>query len=778
MVRMTAETFDALDQSEKPRMQIQFGPDKQSIIIDGASYPFQLSTDSIPHEIYLRTLQSNKPNAPLKLFANVGAKIAVQRDIRQVQEQIRGKARAAEEQRSERQVVVLEGPPPPTKVSGIKKRKEPATVRKMPATNAHRNLSAASSSLPTRVPSPRPSPPPPPPPNPALRSRIINILGHVPNPTSAIVGEYLGIGTGADRTVRQEVTAHLQHVATFAKSANNKVGSWTLFPELRSEVSKEPPTKGAPAEPKRRVASSADAKLKRPSGAPRASDHISARDERAQSLRVDTLKAQERDTDDASSPGTPNSSKAPPTRRPGSGYKAPKTGSSGDITSEGSVPPQRRPAHPDPRDVKREAGSPSLPPASRSLNMHERTPSVNSITPSSSRQSNRAKEVPVASTSRSTVSSKYDRPESPPALAASSSGTKRKKAPPPDYDDYSDRDGPSNLSFSKKRRVAEGSGTTTTTVTKVVREKERERERVREEPKERDLSLPKKPVMYADASPRAAKVNREASPPSRQLHASPARRTRSPLPDRERERERGRDKERGDRDKDRREDGDRDRPDKTRERGRERERERERDRDREDRTLSSSTSSQQRHPRTENGGGGSSQRSNGSAKPRRKSPTYTSSEDDEREPSSHDVAWTKPELGPASTPTPRMDVDVPPTPIPVPVSSPVRQKTLPKDLDQLQRMYMKKYPFYIQLYYQAKSARAALEEALEYDTPDSDLDADGDADMVLNLEQSVDLKRRLENAREELDKITALYSSLTGGEDIGKAVDIKLEVEV
>ncbi|TCD62028.1 hypothetical protein EIP91_007546 [Steccherinum ochraceum] len=789
LVRMTAETFEELEKQDKPHMQIQFGKDNGSVIINGVSYPFQLSAESSAHEIYLRTAQPNKPNAPLRLFANVSAKLAVQRDLREVEQQIRGRAQEAEKQRNERQVMYLKDPPPPTKPP----KKKPTAARKVAAadTDSHRNLSAPSSSLPTRGPSPRAASPSPPP-NPDLRARLINILGHNPHATHGLILEFLGIGRSeADKAARQEVFAHLKHVGEYVREGDrNTVGEWKLLPQLRSKVSVEPPTKGGPAETKRRVASEPRPKK------PRASEPGPSREERAPS-RINTLKEKDRDFDDASSPGTPTSSKAAPAaRRPGSGYKAPKAGS---ITPDPNPPPPRRPAPSDPREVKREAPSPSLPPATaRPVAMHDRTPSAASA--SGARLPHKPKDPGGMSASRSASAalSKHDRHDSPGLLAPSSSApTIKRKKPAPDYDDYSDRDDLSNMSFSKKRKV-EGSDIPIPRV----------RDKHREEAKERDLSLPKKPVTSynaatrRDLSPLPPKARSAESPKAkprererereRASHASPMRLAASPLPDRERhkdkERERDRDRDRGrDWDSDR---GDRDR-DRDRGRGRDRESERERereadkerdhergrdrDRDRRDRERERERSPARHHKASsENGASVQSQRSSGSAKPRRKSPTYTSSED-ENESSTRTVVRTNgapPSSTSAASVTShsnngyiKMEVDEepvkPPTNVTNGSSRRKEKEELPTDPNALQRMYKSLYPKYIQLHWAVISARDNLQDAIShYDSPDSDLENDGTT--LLSFEHAADLKSKLDSSRAQLETIKQVYLSYTG----------------
>jgi RNA polymerase II elongation factor ELL len=113
-----------------------------------------------PHELYLRSSSAAKPMAPLKLYANVTGKFMVERELgEKVQDKVRDRTQVAEKQRTERKVQMLDSPLDLPRANG-KKRKAPSassSLLKQAAHNDHlRNISTASSVVPSRVASPLP----------------------------------------------------------------------------------------------------------------------------------------------------------------------------------------------------------------------------------------------------------------------------------------------------------------------------------------------------------------------------------------------------------------------------------------------------------------------------------------------------------------------------------------------------------------------------------------------------------------------------------------------
>ncbi|KAG1762898.1 hypothetical protein EDD22DRAFT_889486 [Suillus occidentalis] len=111
IVRMSAETLEALeDLSSSPVMNFEFG-DNPGIYIGETFFPMRPLKESSPHEIYLRTSSAAKPNAPLKLYANVMGKFIVDRQLgEKVTDKVRQQTIEAKKQHAERQTIMLDAP--------------------------------------------------------------------------------------------------------------------------------------------------------------------------------------------------------------------------------------------------------------------------------------------------------------------------------------------------------------------------------------------------------------------------------------------------------------------------------------------------------------------------------------------------------------------------------------------------------------------------------------------------------------------------------------------
>jgi hypothetical protein len=115
--------------------------------------------ESSPHEIYLRTSSAAKPNAPLKLYANVKGKFIVDRQLgAKVTDKVRQQTMEAKKQHSERQTIMLDTPPIPATGTKNLKRKLPGsgTVVKKSAQSHALRVPSASTAVSRKV-SPRPN---------------------------------------------------------------------------------------------------------------------------------------------------------------------------------------------------------------------------------------------------------------------------------------------------------------------------------------------------------------------------------------------------------------------------------------------------------------------------------------------------------------------------------------------------------------------------------------------------------------------------------------------
>ena len=75
------------------------------------------------HELFIRTTTAVRPNAPLKLNANVVGKFNVEHLLDRVSKQLQESTAAAAKQKTERKTIMLSTPPVTTTTKGGKKKK-------------------------------------------------------------------------------------------------------------------------------------------------------------------------------------------------------------------------------------------------------------------------------------------------------------------------------------------------------------------------------------------------------------------------------------------------------------------------------------------------------------------------------------------------------------------------------------------------------------------------------------------------------------------------------
>ncbi|KAF8200872.1 hypothetical protein BJ912DRAFT_586242 [Pholiota molesta] len=130
LLRMSSQTLDALESfPTNPQVQFQFG-DSPGLFIGDTHFPIQYSPENTIHELYLRASSATKKTAPLKLYANVVGKLAVERELaNDLRDKIRESTQDAAAQRNNRTTVLLEAPLDlPT---NNKKRKDPPASSSM-----------------------------------------------------------------------------------------------------------------------------------------------------------------------------------------------------------------------------------------------------------------------------------------------------------------------------------------------------------------------------------------------------------------------------------------------------------------------------------------------------------------------------------------------------------------------------------------------------------------------------------------------------------------------
>ncbi|GLB37141.1 hypothetical protein LshimejAT787_0401920 [Lyophyllum shimeji] len=243
LVRLSTEALDALQGlGEKPPIDFEFG-DTSGIHIGGAFYPVRALKEETPHELYLRTHSASKPNAPLKLYANVTGKFTVEHDQlgANLKEKIREKTIDAAKQRDDRRTKFIDTPPtlPP---KNMKKRKEPPSSSMFrnavrPSDQALLNASTSSSAVPARVASPAPLPPKKKSSDPALRNRLIHCMAIQERPRDTIVR--LVAGANCDASTRQEVLDLIEEVGEQTSVTKKGEAPGTKMWRLKTESWKE-----------------------------------------------------------------------------------------------------------------------------------------------------------------------------------------------------------------------------------------------------------------------------------------------------------------------------------------------------------------------------------------------------------------------------------------------------------------------------------------------------------------------------------------------------------
>ncbi|KAL5507387.1 hypothetical protein ACEPAH_6843 [Sanghuangporus vaninii] len=129
IVRMTEETLDALQSlSGADRMDFEFG-DKPGIYVRGQFFPMRYDREKENQELFIRTTMPNRPNAPLRLNANVVGKFAVEKVLSdKLSQRLHHATAAAAKQRAERKAIMVDTPlavTPPVAQKPAPKRKAP-----------------------------------------------------------------------------------------------------------------------------------------------------------------------------------------------------------------------------------------------------------------------------------------------------------------------------------------------------------------------------------------------------------------------------------------------------------------------------------------------------------------------------------------------------------------------------------------------------------------------------------------------------------------------------
>ncbi|KAG0700840.1 hypothetical protein DFH29DRAFT_876312 [Suillus ampliporus] len=563
IVRMSAETLEALeDLSSNPAMNFKFGDNPvspntygsaisnnkpQGIYIGETFFPMRPLKEDSPHEIYLRTSSAAKPNAPLKLYANVMGKFIVDRQLgEKVTDKVRQQTIEAKKQHSERQTIMLDAPLIPAGGAKNLKRKAPGSGTVVKKTIQRDTLRAPSASTVTArkispIPQTASSKA-----NADVRRRLVHFLAVEPRETDLAVARVCG--NNCDATARTNLLSILEEVAEQAQarkgdksprkwSLKNRTWlevrpyEWEIYkPTERTTIARAgrvvlsalkipesepvwdhfrfrnlpPPTGVAPhpthggktitgppagtpqpkPEPKR-PAVSKDLKQKVKADSSRMKGDIQMKDESVKLPRVAAIKREEASPSPSSSTST--SSKAASRRLPGSGYvakKSPQPSPPVETAPREAVgSTDARPQRPLPRPTLPAKPAPALPPPPAS---QEKTPA----TAMSMKMTK--KTLPPEDSDRERERHR-DKDRAPKDRVVN--GVKRKSATY-DVEDAQDEERLKVNSF-KKRKTEDGPSPAASSSSL----------------KARDLSLPKKPVeAVSPVPPPLKKIKKESSP--------------------------------------------------------------------------------------------------------------------------------------------------------------------------------------------------------------------------------------------------------------------------
>jgi len=116
------------------------------LTIDDTFFPVTSIQESSPHDLYLRTSSATKRNAPLKLYANITGKFAIERQLDdRITDKVRASAADAQNQRAGHTTIFVKTP---SDLPNGKKNKDAPMFRKsVKPTPATSTASSSSSAL-------------------------------------------------------------------------------------------------------------------------------------------------------------------------------------------------------------------------------------------------------------------------------------------------------------------------------------------------------------------------------------------------------------------------------------------------------------------------------------------------------------------------------------------------------------------------------------------------------------------------------------------------------
>lgn len=127
IIRMSDKTLDLLE--SMPPLHFEFS-DNPGLTIGDTFFPVTSVQESSPHDLYLRTSSASKRNVPLKLYANITGKFAVERQLDdRITDKVRASAADAQNQRAGHTTIFLKTPTDLPSSNG-KKNKDATMFRK------------------------------------------------------------------------------------------------------------------------------------------------------------------------------------------------------------------------------------------------------------------------------------------------------------------------------------------------------------------------------------------------------------------------------------------------------------------------------------------------------------------------------------------------------------------------------------------------------------------------------------------------------------------------
>ncbi|KAI5890798.1 uncharacterized protein SCHCODRAFT_02703315 [Schizophyllum commune H4-8] len=202
-LRMSEDLIEAL-MANPGNLSFEFNTPNQGIYVNDQCFGLSLAKEQSPHELFMQMPQHR--DRSLKHYADISHRFTVSAaSLDEAAKKLRVATEEANKQRQERKVVMLDDPPLSTSTTAAKKK--PAARKQV----------ASSSSAPSRQSGTQPAQPPPPPSrplsaiDPGLRHRVVQCLASAARTADELVK--LVCGSASDERKRGDVRTIMQDVA-------------------------------------------------------------------------------------------------------------------------------------------------------------------------------------------------------------------------------------------------------------------------------------------------------------------------------------------------------------------------------------------------------------------------------------------------------------------------------------------------------------------------------------------------------------------------------------